>query len=810
MPENNNNNNRDFNDFLQSLNEESENTAKIPAGREETFPFADSFDIDSFVKENGVPSSGLTLDSNEELSGKPEPLSDKDKPAAQNPQDKDDYSFLQEYTEDKTAPRAEEAPSYTEYTQNPHAVPSDKSPDFSYGDDGYDAYKDEDFSSPYATQSIKGLQQKISELESRLEDANKEKNYYAKLQDEIEYTGNTEEKDKRDNDEFYRNISSTIDTLKGSLKSIASANRGSMFNDISTLRGSIENIVNARLQYEESLITQDQNLINRLREKTNRLKSINLALNSEVKRSKDEKLEALRKSAEQTKELLSLRVQLNKVEEKARHGDFKLSKMEQHLSVLTQEKLALDEEIRKVREEKLASLRRSSEQSKEIMNLRLVLSKTEEQFKQEEIQNTFMKEQLSSLENSKAALEKEFFATRAEKEAAQRELLKNTAAINKLKEDIQTSQEQLDSSAKEAGSLREEILSLETKLRQMNTENAALALKGDEALKQLEAARAQHEHDISVLKNEQLQEIEQLKRQKTEETQSITLELRRAEDKYRQEETFVNTLKLQIESLRNDVAALDEQKRGFEGKSENLARDIEFIKESHTREIEALKQELDNSTEKLNREQTAYKALKDKLFTLEDEKTSLNNEIRRILSEKDEALAANAKYIREVEALKAEHNSLETSLKEELSKMNARHEKDLAAYNELKSKEEALRRENIGYQSQVSELSAREEGLKRSNADYASKLEEYSSRIKELESKREQTLKEKSGFELELRSKQEQMVAFEGRVEICHDRNDHFRQFCQQRVAFRRLYRGTSSLKCGSRHRIEIVYQFIF
>ncbi len=659
----NDNNNRDFNEFLQSLQEdgnittpqeeqevnkflhsfENDGKEQVSASKEDAFPFSDSFDIDSFVKENGMQASAQDTNVSQEKTENTSSVEyTKNTNIPEGVQGKEDYSFLEEYPQDKSD-NAENTPSYMQTPDNTAKHAEERQNPQSYDTQDYNSYKDEDFSSPYGAQSIKGLQQRISELESRLEDANKEKTYYAKLQNEIEFAGNTEEKDKRDNDEFYRNISSTIDTLKGSLKSIASANRGSMFNDITTLRGSIENIVNARLQYEESLITQDQNLIARLREKTNRLKSINLALNSEVKRSKDEKLEALRKSAEQTKELLSLRVQLNKVEEKARHGDFKLSKMEQHLAMLNQEKLALDEEIRKVREEKLASLRRSSEQSKEIMNLRLILSKTEEQFKQEEIQNTFMKEQLSSLENSKSALEKEFFATRAEKESAQRELLKNAAAISKLKEEIQTSQEKLELGAKEAGSLREDILSLETKLRQMNTENAALALKGEESLKQLEAARAQYEQDISNLKNEQLQEIEQLKKQKAEETQSITLELRRAEDKYRQEETFVNTLKLQIESLRNDLASLDEQKRAYEGKSENLARDIDFIKESHLREIEALKQELDNSSEKLTREQNAYQALKDKLFTLEDEKTSLNNEIRRILSEKDEALAAGQK-----------------------------------------------------------------------------------------------------------------------------------------------------------------------
>ena len=762
----NDKNNQDFNEFLQSLqNDDGADALSASAGKEEAFPFADTFDIDSFVKENGIASAEARAEEPKQPSN-PAPA-------------KEEYV--------SSAPRLPEEPSFKDETSSyRYNADADEIP--SYRDDYARAsYADSSFE---GGQSLRHLEQKISELESSFVDVNKEKSYFSSLQREIEDIDSEEKQSFKGNDEFYKNMSATIETLKGSLKAISNSNRTSVLNDISVLRGSIDNIVNARLQYEENLINQDQTLINRLREKTNRLKSINLALNSEVKRAKNEKLESLRKSAEQTKELLSLRVQLNKVEEKARHGDFKLSRMEQHLSILNQEKVALDDEIRKVREEKLSSIRKSSEQAKEIMSLRLALSKTEEKFKQEEIQNSFLREQLSGLEAAKASLDKEVYSTRAEREAAKREASAQSVEIEKLKRNIAQSQELLNLSANEAGGLREKILSLETKLQQMHGENAALSLRTEENLKQLEAARAQHEREIASLKNEQMREIELLKNQKAQEAQSITLELRRAEDKYRQEETFVNTLKLQIESLRNDVKNLDEQKRGLEGKSTDLYREIEFIKEGHLQEIEALRAELTSASEKLSREQSQYQALKQSLSALESEKAALNEEIRKILSEKDEALAANEKYIKDIESLKSEHAALESSLKSELDKMNARHERDLAAYNELKAQEEALRRENAGYQSQITEISAREEGLKREKAGYEAQIgefiareegykqagadyearinalltgeeaakkanAEYLAKIAELESKKEEILKEKSSFELELKGKEE-------------------------------------------------------
>ena len=107
------------------------------------------------------------------------------------------------------------------------------------------------------------------------------------------------------------------------------------------------------------------------------------------------------------------------------------------------------------------------------MSLRLALSKTEEKFKQEEIQNSFLREQLTGLESAKAALDQEVYSTRAEREAAKREASQQIIEIDKLKRSIQQSQDLLNASAKEAGGLREQILSLETKLQQSHGENAA-------------------------------------------------------------------------------------------------------------------------------------------------------------------------------------------------------------------------------------------------------------------------------------------------------------------------------------------------
>ena len=63
-------------------------------------------------------------------------------------------------------------------------------------------------------------------------------------------------------------------------------------------------------------------IISSLQQKASQLKAVNVALDREIKRTQQEKLEALRKSAEQAKEILSLRDALTAAEERFKSFDF--------------------------------------------------------------------------------------------------------------------------------------------------------------------------------------------------------------------------------------------------------------------------------------------------------------------------------------------------------------------------------------------------------------------------------------------------------------------------------------------------------
>lgn len=65
-----------------------------------------------------------------------------------------------------------------------------------------------------------------------------------------------------------------------------------------------------------------ERILSSLRQKTSQLKAVNVAMDREIKRVQQEKMEALRKSAEQAKEILSLRDALTQAEERFKSFDF--------------------------------------------------------------------------------------------------------------------------------------------------------------------------------------------------------------------------------------------------------------------------------------------------------------------------------------------------------------------------------------------------------------------------------------------------------------------------------------------------------
>ncbi|MDR1684327.1 MAG: hypothetical protein LBR90_02550, partial [Elusimicrobiota bacterium] len=621
--EENNNNIPDLTEFLNSL----QNDASAGAGQAgqtssqgEEFPFGDTFDIDAFVQQNN--------------------------------------NTLEKTSTSIDAPGAAARRPAAGFGANGPAL------------DNFNI----DFASDEKEESIKNLEEKIAELETRFEDANKESAFAAAFPAESLPPSAPREaypSNPTANEEFFSNISTTIETLKGSL----------------------ENIVNARLKHEEKILKQDQDLIGRLRDKTTRLKSINMALSSEVKRAKNEKIEALRRSAEQTKELLSLRMQLNKVEEKARHGDFKLFNLAQQLSILGSQKLSLDEEITKIREDKLNSLRKTAEQTKEIMTLRFELAKTEEKQKQQQMHNTHLEEQLSGLREQRNALDGELYATRASREEAERKTGALEREIENLKSGAERSAAQMQQEAAAAAALREKLLTIETDLQRIISEKAAAMLKADNALGELEALRRDYEQKINALKTAQAQELELLKNQKAKETQEVTLELRMAEDKYRQEEVFVNTLKLQIDSLRKDITSLNEERAQLKGAGGALAREIESIKESHESEVKNLQRELQSAQEKLLKGEETYNLLSSQFTQLQKERGELSQEINQLLSAKSDALRQNDEYLRQINQIKEEHNAALSALRGDLQRLQAKNEQDAAA---AETRAHNLLRENEG------------------------------------------------------------------------------------------------------------------
>jgi len=198
--EENNQHKPDITEFIKSLQTEAPQPAEQSS---EDFPFADSFDIDAFVSENNNPLE-RTLTSVTQRFAKQDTPAQADKPADKN-----------------------EGENFDAFSDT-------------FAADDKDAFNI-DLQGESKDQSIKHLEQKIAELQSRFEDVNKDKSLTSYLQEEIEddkeltkYTPNV-----KANDEFFQNISTTIETLKGSL----------------------ENIVSSRLQYEENLIRQDKTLL---------------------------------------------------------------------------------------------------------------------------------------------------------------------------------------------------------------------------------------------------------------------------------------------------------------------------------------------------------------------------------------------------------------------------------------------------------------------------------------------------------------------------------------------------------------------
>lgn len=598
---------KNYEDFLKSLQEDNTQNAQ------EGFPFSEDFDIENFIKATEAPQAAT----------QPQAPVAPQKPSAP-------FNNTENIAQVLDTPTLKEEPKLNFDT----------------------AADNKDY-------SLKRLEEKLSDLQQKFDEANTAKEEESAFAAEL----NKQEEDipqetVKGDEEFFTNISSAIQTLKGSL----------------------DNIVNTRLRYEENLIRQDQTLITRLKEKTSRLKAINLALNSEVKRAKNEKLEYLRKTAEQTKELLSLRMQLSHAEERSKQSDFKVSDLEQQITLLTQEKNLLDEEINKIRQEKLTYLQNSAEQTKNIMDLRHQLAAKEEALKQEEIKSNFLDQQLKTVEAAHLALKQQ----QAQDNETQRTLTIQKEEIETLRNQLNESRLELAKKSEEVTLLRQQLLSLQFSPEQNKNEAIAISVKQDELLAPLKIAQEDHERKITLLRAEQSAELQKLRTKALQEETALRGALQRAEAKYQQESAFVNSLKTQIKTLEENLKGLETEKENYKTKSEAVAKEIEAVKQNNLIELANLRENLEKAQNSYEKQQEFYNTLEIQYQNTQREKYYLGEELKKVITQKDNALLQNERYLAEIEQLKNEQNNLTQRLKAEIQSLLASRDQLSQELNNLK------------------------------------------------------------------------------------------------------------------------------
>ena len=638
--------------FLDSLSKDEATITPRPQQQflEEEFPFTDDFDIDAFVSANNNPL-------------------------------------------EKTLTAIKASP----------VTQAQETQDFNI-----DLQKDKD-------ENIQELETKIASIQNQIEGSSKEQTFSslpAELFEEQPEPANYVSSIKA-NDEFFTNISSTIDTLKGSL----------------------DNIVKARLQYEEGLVRQDQSLIARLREKTSRLKAINLALNSEVKRAKNEKLESLRKSAQQTKELLALRMQINQFQEQSKQGDFKLSRLEEQLNFAVQEKKILEEEIAKIRQEKLDSFKASAEQTRQIMALRFDLAKTEDKYKQQEAQTLALQNQLEDFRQKAAKGDKDLYQGQI------------SSLQNQLSQALLSSKNE----AGLAGALRENILVLETSLAKTQGSKTALLAKAQEHLNTLFELKNRYEQEITLIKDEQLKTLETNYQEESQKNTELANQVKQTLSVCRQQESFIKTLQMQIDNFKQAIADLDKNAPQVVSSTE-----VSLLKEAHLREIAVLQKTLLEEQNKYRNQNLEYQNLNERLSQTQQQKQFLEEQISNLLkTQEDNKL--NNQYLKQIEELKQNYEVLQNKYNLLGSQNSDKQVFDLQK-NALEEELKNLLVQKISLLAQVEEKN-------KTFADFKAKTEEETKQLKEEAAQQISVLENKlAGTQEKLKNEEENVNSLKAKI----------------------------------------------
>ncbi len=352
--------------------------------------------------------------------------------------------------------------------------------------------------------SFERLEQKILELEERFEASTTQNQL---ILSELARTREAMERQK-DKDAFLEHLSRTIATLRTSVENLSQAQQTQSFafreapvqrsfDPLPTVFAPTGDPVAgdayaaaqeaAQLRRERDEQTR---LFNSLRQKALQLKAVNSALDREIKKAQQEKLDALKKSADQAKEILSLRDQLTAAEERFKAFDFEgriisiKKEYQQKVSTLeTQLKEMSDKCMKQV--EEIESLKAENTKLQTIATQKEVL----------QAQLADKEKQLADLKNTIAALQTEH------SDQHQKQLAAFTAQLRTLEEqrdrlavELEQSQISLETVRREKDVLEKNFKELVEKINQndavigqlkekidvLGTQNAQLTQQNEE------------------------------------------------------------------------------------------------------------------------------------------------------------------------------------------------------------------------------------------------------------------------------------------------------------------------------------------
>ena len=513
--------------------------------------------------------------------------------------------------------------------------------------------------------SFEKLEAKIHELEERFEASAAQND---KILSELALTRQAMEKQK-DKDAFVAGLAETINNLKASVETLSRAQTARVlgFDQAPEVNRGFDDKAPAfvpaqvpqeapQTQEKERLEREEkERLISSLHQKASQLKAVNSALDREIKKVQQEKMEALKKSAEQAKEILSLREQLTAAEERFKSFDFegriisvkqqyqqKVSSLETQLHEISNVCMKQVEEIESLKAENLKLHNIANEKAeltaqyeaktKELESVRASMASMEEAHAGE------AKKQLSIFGSRIQTLEQERDTLAAKLEEVQQRLdtvlrEKQTLEANfkELLEKINRNDAVIEELKQKIEVLTAENVHLTDERTALQTANADLSRRADELSKNNEA----------LLKNQAaLAGV-------NEELARKTQELNQASEALLREQQAHADLSRRADALNENNEALRKNQAALAGVNEELSRKT---------------QELNQANEALLREQTALSREKDSLSRQKEnwtkERELLEHQKQMLVQEKELLIKQKKELEQEKESLARENNAL--------------------------------------------------------------------------------------------------------------------------------------------------------